>query len=41
MFDKILPVLRENPFKVINALIVLENSKLNWKFGIGNLVDCG
>jgi hypothetical protein len=41
MFDKILPVLRENPIMVSEALIVLEMSILIGKFINGNLVDCG
>jgi hypothetical protein len=41
MFDKILPVLRENPIMVSEALIVLEISILIGKFINVNLVDCG
>ncbi len=41
MFDKILPVLRDNPIIVSEALIVLEISILNWIFVNGYLVDCG
>jgi hypothetical protein len=39
MFDKILPVLRENPIMVSESLIVLEISTLIGKFVNGNLVN--
>ncbi|GAI18612.1 unnamed protein product [marine sediment metagenome] len=40
MFDKILPVLRENPIMESGVLIELEVSTLIGKFVNGNLVDC-
>ena len=39
MFDKILPVLRENPIMVSESLIVLEISTLIGNFVNGNLVN--
>ncbi|MES0360583.1 MAG: hypothetical protein ABUK20_06680 [Anaerolineales bacterium] len=41
MFDRILPVLRDNQIMVSEVLIVMENSILIRKFIIAKMVDCG